>query len=478
MSFASVLSAHEDSQRVRLENRWTDIFRADSFVHVALMGSIVASTFQGYLKDRIGGPLPYALADAFFMTAAALWFGSLVIRHEPLRGPGAVPIRLLAIALVPTIYLLYPGAPLLIELAGLRSWVEFPVGCLIALTIIRSPGQARAYVGLILVLCLITGLYGIQQFRSGPEAALNIGNLAQARHGSTTFYFIPGSGRTGFRAFSTFTFPAPFGMMMVFGILLAMGIVAARTQRKGARITAGLLVPVMFLAMTVSGTRAALLILIGGLGILAFLRRLSVVQIMVVPLLGLVFHLASVITSGGAFERFQTLLLEEGLFWRYVAAPITIAGRALMEHPFGLGLGRSGVGVPFQMYLAQPKGFFVGSDGDVGRAAVEMGIVGLVLLGVIIIGLLPYTRRAATELVGTESEDLALGIVPLLIATGLGVMIGSPFASAPHGIMWWVLLGAVIKLAMIAEEDRRNAAAVEAADAADEAPPPPGPGGA
>lgn len=452
---AGVISAHNDSMRVRLENSWTDIFRSDVLVHLGLMGSITAATFQGYLKDRIAGALPYALGDAFFMAAAALWFGTLAIRHEGVRGPGAVPALLLAIAVVPALYLLYPSAPITIQLAGLRSWVEFPVGCLMALTVIRNPGQARAYVALIIVLCVVTGLYGIQQYRAGPEAALSISGLAEIRHGSSTFYFIPGTGRTGFRAFSTFTFPGPFAMMMVFGILLAMGVVAARTRGGKARWLTGLMVPIMFLGMTVSGTRAALVILIGGLGILAYLRRLSVVQIMMLPLLMLVFHLASIITSGGSLERFQTLA-EEGLFWRYVSAPITIAARTLVENPFGLGLGRSGVGVPFRMFISQPRGFFVGSDGDVGRAAVEMGIVGLVLLFLIIFVLLPYARRAGDALIGSESEDLALGIVPLLLATGFGVLIGSPFASAPHGTMWWILLGAVVKLGMMAEEERRE----------------------
>ena len=37
-----------------LEDRWTDIFRRDTLVHLTVMGAIAASTFQGYLK-RGGG---------------------------------------------------------------------------------------------------------------------------------------------------------------------------------------------------------------------------------------------------------------------------------------------------------------------------------------------------------------------------------------------------------------------------------------
>src|SRR5690349_16586383 len=88
-------------EEVPLKNQWTDIFRRDVFIHLAMMASIVAATFQGYLKDRMGGPIPYALSDAFFIIAVALWFAELAIRHEPIRGPGWVPVILLTVTLVP-----------------------------------------------------------------------------------------------------------------------------------------------------------------------------------------------------------------------------------------------------------------------------------------------------------------------------------------------------------------------------------------
>src|SRR6185436_3719988 len=98
-----------------------------------------------------------------------------------------------------------------------------------------------------------------------------------------------GTGRTGFRAFSTFTFPAPFAMMMVFGTLLAMGIVLAKARTRKQRILVATLVPLLFIGMTVSGTRAALLILLGGLLVLAWFRRLSIGQILLVPVLMIAF---------------------------------------------------------------------------------------------------------------------------------------------------------------------------------------------
>jgi O-antigen ligase len=444
-------SIHE----ARLTDHWSDIFRSDRAVHLAIMGSITAATFQGWLKDRIEGPLPYALSELFFIAAVVIWFGSLAVRHGSIRGPGPVPLVVLAAILVPLLYMAHPGSPLLIELAGLRSWAEFPVACLIALTVIKSPGQVRAYVGLILILCVITALYGIRQYQIGPAVALGSGALAQLRHGPTVFYRI--AGITDFRAFSTFTFPAPFAGMMVFGILFATGIALSGRGTKRARVLVALLIPLFFMGITVSGTRAAVIVLMLGLMAVALYRGLGIRMLVLAPVAVAALHLGSLFTAGRAVARWQSAFLQEGLLWTYAYAPITIAGRTLAEFPWGMGLGRSGVGVPFAIYQSYPQGYFRGSDGDIGRAAVEMGIFGLVLLLVLLIVLLPYAARATKALMHTRSGDVALGAGALILSNGILVLIGSPFSSVPHAIVWWFFLGALLKLAMMEYESRRAA---------------------
>ena len=220
-----------------LENRWTDVFKKDMLVHVGIMGSIVAGTFQGYLKDRIGGPFPYALAELFFIAAFIVWFATIAIRNIPIRGPGVVPVVVLTAVFIPVLYLAHPGSPLVVELAGLRAWAEYPVACLIALTVITTAGQVRAYVGLILVLCVITAAYGIFQYQTGSSTLFGSSELAQLRHGSSVYYNIFGTYERSFRAFSTFTFPAPFAGMMVFGTLLAAGIAVSESWRPRARLS-------------------------------------------------------------------------------------------------------------------------------------------------------------------------------------------------------------------------------------------------
>ncbi|MHC4767262.1 MAG: hypothetical protein ACYTEI_00965, partial [Planctomycetota bacterium] len=291
------------SSAARLENRWTDVFKRDTAIHLGIMASITVATFQGYLKD----------SELFFIGAFIVWFATIAIRHVPIRGPGIVPAAVLTAVFVPVLYLIHPGAPLTVEIAGLRAWAEFPVACLIALTVIRNPGQVRAYVGLILMLGVVTALYGIWQYQVGPEDVLGISDLARDRHGATVFYAIPGLGLHDFRAFSTFTFPAPFAGFMAFGILLAGGIALSGFQRRRRRILATLLIPLYFAGITVSGTRASFIVLLLGLLVLGWYRGLGVRVLALVPVLLGAAYAGTLLTSGRMLARFQTLVLQEGL---------------------------------------------------------------------------------------------------------------------------------------------------------------------
>jgi hypothetical protein len=446
------------SSAARLENRWTDVFKRDTAIHLGIMASITVATFQGYLKDRIAGPLPYVLSELFFIGAFIVWFATIAIRHVPIRGPGIVPAAVLTAVFVPVLYLIHPGAPLAVEIAGLRAWAEFPVACLIALTVIRNPGQVRAYVGLILALGVVTALFGIWQYQAGPEDVLGISDLARDRHGATVFYVIPGLGLQDFRAFSTFTFPAPFAGFMVFGILLAGGIALSGFRSRRRRILATLLIPLYFAGVTVSGTRASFIVLLLGLLVLGYYRGLGLRMFALLPVLLLAVYGGALLTAGRVFARFQSILLQEGLLWRYVYSPVAIAVNTLGEFPFGMGLGRSGVGVPYTIFRSYPQGYFRGSDGDIGRAAVEMGVFGVILLVVIVVALLPHAARAMRHLVGSHAEDVALGSGALIISTGVLLLIGSPLSSVPHATIWWFLLGALLKLSMIRRDEEQAAA--------------------
>jgi hypothetical protein len=167
-------------------------------------------------------------------------------------------------------------------------------------------------------------------------------------------------------------------------------------------------------------------------------------------------HFATLLTAGRVVERFTSVFVNEGLLWLRIYAPLTIAGRALADAPLGIGLGRTGIGVPFSIFTSQPTGFFIGSDGDIGRAAVEMGVFGLILIAIVIFGIIPSAARGLKNLVGMPVEDIALGMGPLIVATGLIILVGSPLSAAPHGMIWWFFLGTLFKLTTVATPSRSN----------------------
>ena len=87
-------------------------------------------------------------------------------------------------------------------------------------------------------------------------------------------------------------------------------------------------------------------------------------------------------------------------------------------------------------------------------------------MAVLVFGLVPFAHRAARRLLKTGADDLALGIGPLLLGTGVIVLIGSPLSASPHGTVWWFLLGALVKTAML--ERKAEAPRPQAADASGE----------
>ncbi len=445
-----------------LEGSWTDVFRYDPAIHVPILFSIIIGVFQGYLKDRFGGSIIYALADGAYLLAILAWLGSMAIRRRGLFGPTKLIHMVIAMLVIPTVYVLHPSTGFLVSLAGLRAWTLFPMAMLIALTSIRSRGQVYAYVHLILILCAITAVYGINQYFQGPELVASISDLSALRHGSTNIFVLE-SGETGFRAYSTFTFPAPFSSMMVFGILMAAGMITKPGYSKFVKFYLIALAPLLFWGMTVSGTRASLIILAIGLVLNLYYRGwgLRVVPLMIVGLA--VLHSVTVLSSWGGTltRRFASTALTEGLLWTYLSNPIRTAFSYLGSDPFGLGLGRTGVGVPFAISSRLPQDYFVFSDGDIGRASVEMGVFGVLVLGVVIMLILKFLPMALKILLPSSSRHVALALGPLVLSTSVAILIGSPLSSIPHGLIWWFLFGALVRLAIMQNEQDNPVAGEE-----------------
>ena len=82
-----------------------------------------------------------------------------------------------------------------------------------------------------------------------------------------------------------------------------------------------------------------------------------------------------------------------------------------------------------------------------------MGVFGIALLLLVVGVVLPYAARSIKQLRQTASQDVAIGIGALVVSTGMMILIGSPLSSAPHGLIWWFLLGALFKLSLMPRQE-------------------------
>ena len=154
----------------------------------------------------------------------------------------------------------------LVALAGLRSWIVWIPVAFIAYQTIRRPRQVHQVVMLLLFLSLITGAYGIYQYRAG------FGHLYELGPGFA-FYNRFGWDEESVRATSTFVSPGAFGAAMSLAVIIALG--AAAHLRgwfgKGVALLTG---ATCLVGLGTSASRAPLLgLVVGGLGILLLVRK-------------------------------------------------------------------------------------------------------------------------------------------------------------------------------------------------------------
>ena len=95
---------------------------------------------------------------------------------------------------------------------------------------------------------------------------------------------------------------------------------------------------------------------------------------------------------------------------------------------------------------------FRGGDGDIARAAVQLGTFGLLLLALTLVIVIPRAARSVWTLRRTADADVALGIGAIVLSTGVMFLIGTPLSSVPQATIWWFMLGGLFKLETLHNE--------------------------
>jgi hypothetical protein len=431
-----------------------DIFREDRLVHSALIVTIVIGFFLAYIKDRYPFPASYFLFDVglaltvFFWLTATDRLRRLTLPKTPLTLP------LLLFYMVCFVYLFFPDMPILISLSAFRGWCVSSLAFLIGYDLTKSSRQVKVYLWIVVGLAMISGIYGIYQYAAGIESSIDPETVAAQRHQFATY--VTEEGELEFRIFSTFVSAGAFGTMMAYASVIALTLaISERVQWREKFLLMLAMIPMMT-SLVLTGTRAALMMLLIGVIILCWHKpRIRIyVTALILVLLGV--QLGIGLTQGRAADRFATLADMDVLYGR-LSNPLITGWRAILDAPFGHGLGVTGHGVPFFMLQRYPDLQLIFSDGDFGRVMVEMGVGGLILLGYIMVVAMKGALDSLHFLRTTLAEDVALAIFSSAIMVGITTLVGSPFLGIPHGLLWWFFMGALFKLQAIWADRNRSA---------------------
>lgn len=436
---------------------WRDLFAQDRLAHSALIGTIFIGFFIAYIKDRYPVPLSYFLFDIGLGVTLLFWLmGTDRLSHLRLpRTPLTLP--LLLFYLVCFVYIFFPNVPLLVSLSAFRGWCVSSLAFFIGYDLIKSERHVEFYLRLVILLGMIAGAYGIYQYAAGIESVLSDDVIASQRHQFATY--VTEEGELEFRIFSTFVSAGAFGTMMSYTSFIALALAISDKISTRQKVLLGLAILPMLTSLVLTGTRAALLMMLIGVVILYWYKRYFRIYVTVMILIMIGVQLGISLTEGRAASRFASLTNLDVLIGR-LSNPFITGWESLMQAPFGHGLGVTGHGVPFYLLQRYPELQLIFSDGDYGRIMVEMGIVGLLLLSLIMLRAIRGGIQSLRMLRTTPSQDAALAILGSSVMVGITTLVGSPFLGIPHGLLWWFFMGALFKLHVI-WTDRRHRLVIE-----------------
>lgn len=434
-----------------------------------LLTAIVIGFVHGLMKVRYRSPLvtfafDIPLTISFAITLLSIKRGRNIFPVHPISSALKMLIGLCAL------YGLLPfGLPFLVTLAAFRGWCFIPLIFLLGYHLTRSRQQLDAFIWLLLLLGLITLLYGMRQTPEEVRRMMQADSILEARFRNQFYATKSGS---QFRVFSTFVSSGAFGSTMAFCSLFAVGRMISASIGTLQRLILMALFGGLVYGILLSGSRSSLLLLgIGLVVITAFIRRIRLPVISVLAL-GAIATLSTVRLNENMLGRFRTLLDPTELFGR-IWIVIFPGWRELSEQPWGWGLGRSGHGVPGSLLRFIGPVDWKPIDGDLGKLMVDFGVLGILMLSWLLYVATREIFRVARDL-GTRDEGrIVLPAAGWFLGSVFTVSVGSPFLGIPTGALTWFFLGASVRLHEIAFGaygagkrrpsllERRHAAALE-----------------
>lgn len=433
------------NEQLSVREKIAGILKSDRLINATVLAAIVVGFFHGWLKVTFPNPATTFLFDALMGLALALVYFKKREKGTPFFLKTRVGKALQAFYVLCFLYLFVPGGPpLVVSLAAMRGWCFASLMYCLGYHLTESITQIKGYFYVLVLLGVITALYGIRQ---SPEEvqrrAVQDAHFAERYKG---IYYATSSGKLELRRFSTFVSSGVFGSVMAFVSIFAIVLFTDPTENKTERVLLMIaLIPLAY-ALVLSGARSALIMLAAGFLTIAWCRRKFQTFILLPAALLFALNYGIERTGGNAGERYETLLQKETVVMRMLI-PTVIGWRSLEENPIGFGLGKSGYSVPF--FLSGRTGYndYRAADGDLGCLMIEMGALGLIFFGRVLWAALRTVYEILLQLRETQVATVALAAAACMVIAAMIFPIGSPFLGIPTGALTWFFLGTLQKLA-------------------------------
>lgn len=438
--------------RVPLGARLRALFGSNSLANGLFLLAIVIGFFHGWLK------LHYRMT---FMTFAfdipiMMSLGITLLRVGPMTpwfADNKIAKALKNLMALAIVYAILPfGVPLLISLASFRSWVLVPLVFLVGFHVVRSVRQVEVVILLVIALCMVTCLYGLQQSPEEVRAMIAANPEIAARLKGT--FFVGSAGEAKLRTFSTFVSAGAFGGTVSFGGFFAFAMATQPQRKMWQRIVFLIACALCAKGVLLSGSRTGLITLGLGAVMVAWGRNKLIAYGVVPAIAGVMLLGGSAIIDPVVAERMASVVNIDHLWGRFSIVLIPSID-LLTTYPMGGGLGRSGQGIPYVLGAMFQAFELRGTDGDLGRIVADFGIMGLVAFGALFWAGVAASIRWIRQFRGSPMLTVAICSGAMFCIAVVNVSTGSPFLAIPNGPLVWFFLGAMCRLA--SEYDRLQA---------------------
>lgn len=328
----------------------------------------------------------------------------------------------------------------------MRPAVAYPFLYFIAYNMLKSQKDLKLVWGSIVVLVSVTIIWGIIQSVNG-YFDFEMAYLAAA----DAIHLVYIQGR--WRIFGTLTSPAQYGVVVtIFSMIFIMLAVFLKGKTRFFYLVLAL---VGFVAMVFSGTRTAYIVIPLALGAMVVLERKPKLYGLSAAM-GIMFLIVILMpTNNYHIQRIQSVFkTEEDASFQVRENNRKAIMPFIYSHPIGGGLGSTGVwGMRFSPYtqLAQ-----FAPDAGYMRIAVELGWLGVILYGALLITLFGLSYKRFKRI-----KDPDLKVLGLALISGLSTLFLIEYAQdingkLPMNILLWIMMAIMMRLPELSTSEQNE----------------------